>query len=211
MKRIVVATRNAKKLRELKKYLRPLTAEVVSLKEVPAVPHVREDGTTFEANARKKAVAISRFTHGLVLADDSGLEVDALGGAPGIKSARFAGPRKSDHDNNEKILQCLEGVPPAKRTARFVCAIAIADRGHVVATIEEYCTGRIAFALRGQYGFGYDPLFLIPSRGKTFGELGPKVKDRMSHRAKALRKAVRFLKRYIGPREDSLSPGGGEG
>ncbi|MDP2928557.1 MAG: RdgB/HAM1 family non-canonical purine NTP pyrophosphatase [Candidatus Omnitrophota bacterium] len=197
MTEVVVATRNDKKLRELKRYLKSVKADVISLKSLAHAPGIREDKSTFKGNAIKKAVTISKFTKGVVLADDSGLCVDILDGQPGVKSARFAGRNKKDHDNNTKLLKMMEGVPSGKRQARFVCAIAIADNGKAVKIIEEYCKGRIAFSIRGRHGFGYDPLFLIPKYKKTFGELGLKVKDKMSHRSKALKKARKFLRGYI--------------
>lgn len=198
MAQVVIATKNEKKLRELKRYLKNAKADVVSLKETGHSPRIREDKNSFKGNAVKKALTVSRITGGIVLADDSGLEVDSLGGLPGVKSARFAGRNKKDHDNNIKLLKMLKGVPDSKRTARFVCAIAIADKGKIVKMIEEYCRGRIAHSIRGRHGFGYDPLFLIPRYNKTFGELGLKAKDRMSHRSKALKKAREFLRKYIG-------------
>ena len=197
MRKLVIATRNAKKLHELKRYLMSVKADIVSLEGFPKVPRIVENGHTFKANAAKKALVISRFVKGLALADDSGLCVRALKGAPGVRSSRFAGPAKSDRANNRKVLQLLEGLPLSKRQARFVCAAAIADNGRIVKLIEEDCEGLIAFERRGEYGFGYDPLFLIPKYKKTFGELGLKVKDRMSHRSKALRKARAFLKHYL--------------
>lgn len=197
MKEIVIATRNEKKLHELQAYLKGIKAQVRSLKDLKSAPSVREDGDTFKENAIKKALVVSKFTKGLVLADDSGLVVDALDGRPGVRSSRFAGPKKDDHKNNLKLLKSMEGVPLKKRTARFVCAVAIADNGKVLKIIEENCKGLVAFSIRGNYGFGYDPLFLIPKYKKTFGELGLKVKDKMSHRAKALKKAREFLKKYL--------------
>lgn len=194
---IVVATRNRKKLKELKRYLKGLNARVVSLDGFAGAPEVKEDKPTFTANAIKKAETVSRSIGKTVLADDSGLEVKALGGRPGVKSARFAGPSKDDTANCLKVLRLLKGAPAGKRSARFVCAVAIADKGRAVKVIEEYCGGRIAFSIRGRYGFGYDPLFLIPKYDKTFGELGPKVKDAMSHRARALKKARKFLQGYL--------------
>jgi len=197
MTEVVIATRNDKKLRELKRYLKSVKARVTSLKDVSGAPAIKEDKNTFKGNAIKKAVTISKFTKGVVLADDSGLCVDALGGEPGVKSARFAGPNKKDHDNNTKLLKLTKRVPAGKRTARFVCAIAIAHNGKVLNIIEEHCSGRIADSVKGRHGFGYDPLFLIPKYKKTFGELGLKVKDKMSHRSKALKKARAFLKTYL--------------
>ena len=194
---VVIATRNDKKLRELKRYLKSVRAHIISLKDVAHASGIREDKSTFKGNAVKKAVTISKFTKGIVLADDSGLCVDLLDGQPGVKSARFAGCNKKDHDNNTKLLKIMRRVPAGKRRARFVCAIAIANKGKVVKIIEEYCEGRIANSIRGRHGFGYDPLFLIPKYKKTFGELGLKVKDKMSHRSKALKKARKFLKKYL--------------
>jgi len=197
MRRLVVATKNDKKLYELKRYLRTVRAEVVSLKEYDTAPKIIENKRTFKENAAKKAVVVSRFVGGLAIADDSGICVKALGGAPGVTSARFAGSAKDNKANNRKMLRLLSGTPLNRRQARFVCAVAIADNGKVVKLIEEYCSGFIAFEEMGRHGFGYDPLFLIPKYGKTFGQLGLKVKDRMSHRSKALKKARAFLRKYL--------------
>lgn len=197
MRTLVVATKNDKKLHELKRYLKSVKADVVSLKEYTKTPKVVEDKDTFKGNAAKKAVVVSRFIKGLAIADDSGLCVEALNGSPGIKSARFAGPGKSDKANTAKVLKLLGELSPSKRKAKFVCAVAIADNGKVVNIIEENCAGLIASEPKGRHGFGYDPIFLIPKYGKTFGELGLKVKDRMSHRSKALKKARSFLKKYL--------------
>jgi len=197
VKKLIIATRNEKKLRELKRYLKSIKFKIVSLNEIGPAPGIREDKHTFKGNAVKKALTISRFTGGLVLADDSGLEIKALGNLPGVKSARFAGPGKKDHDNTVKVLKLLEGKPDKERFARFVCAIAIADKGKIIKVVEEYCSGRIARSIRGRHGFGYDPVFLIPKYNRTFGELGLKTKDRMSHRSKALKKAREFLRKYL--------------
>lgn len=194
---LVIATKNAKKLHELQRYLKAVKANVISLASFEKPPRVVEDGDTFKKNAVKKAVKISRFVKGLALADDSGLIVDALKGEPGVRSARYAGPGKNDKDNCRKVLRLLEGVPLKKRQARFVCAVAVADHGKVIKVIEGDCKGLIAFQTKGHRGFGYDPLFLIPKYNKTFGQLGLKVKDKMSHRSKALKKAREFLKRYL--------------
>ena len=197
VRQLVIATKNEKKLHELRRYLKAVKADVVSLKDFPNVPRIVENGHTFKENASKKALVISRFASGLALADDSGLVVAALGGRPGVKSSRFAGPRKSDKANTRKVLKLLEGLPLNKRKARFICAVAIADKGKIVKLIEESCPGLIDFEPKGRYGFGYDPVFLIPKYGRTFGELGLKVKDRMSHRSKALKKAREFLRNYL--------------
>jgi len=194
---IVIATRNEKKLHELRRYLKGIRVSVHSLNGLGKVPRIVENGDTFKKNAAKKALVISRCTKGVVLADDSGLAVRALGGSPGVRSSRFAGPGKSDKANNGKLLRLLEHLPLEKRQAKFVCAVAVADNGRLVKIIEEDCKGLIAFSVRGGHGFGYDPLFLIRKYNKTFGELGLKVKDRMSHRSKAMKKARRFLKKYL--------------
>ncbi len=194
---LVIASKNKKKLLELNRYLKGVRAKVLSLNDFKRTPRIIENGKTFKENAAKKAIAVSHFTGKLALADDSGLVVKALGGRPGVRSSRFAGPRKSDRANNRKLLKLLEGVPRNKRGAKFVCAVAIADKGELVKVIEEECKGIIAFSARGGYGFGYDPVFLVPKYKKTFGELGLKVKDRMSHRSKALKKAREFLKNYL--------------
>ena len=197
MRELIIATKNEKKLHELKRYLKVINAKIVSLKDMKNPPRIIENGKTFKANAAKKALVISKFANGLVLADDSGLAVEAMGGQPGVRSSRFAGPKKSDRENNRKLLKLLENVPIKKRQAKFICAVAIADNGRVIKVIEESCSGLIAFEPKGEYGFGYDPVFLIPKYKKTFGELGLKVKDKMSHRSKALKKTREFLKKYL--------------
>jgi XTP/dITP diphosphohydrolase len=197
MTELVIATKNPKKLHELQRYLKTIRAKCVSLKEFTSVPRIVENGRTFKENAVKKAVIISRFTKSLALADDSGLVVKAIGGEPGVRSSRFAGPGKSDKANNRKLLDLLKDVPLNKRQAKFACAVVMAYNGHVVKIIEEECIGRIAFEARGKCGFGYDPVFLISKYKKTFGELGLKVKDRMSHRSKAMARARKFLRNYL--------------
>jgi XTP/dITP diphosphohydrolase len=197
MRRVVIATRNEAKRRELARYLSKLGVTITSLAAMKGVPQVVEDGRTFKANARKKALTVSRITDAVVLADDSGLSVDALGGRPGVWSARYAGEDADDLANNKKLLGELDGMPAPKRGAAFICAIAIAHHGKIIADIEAQCRGKIAFKAAGRHGFGYDPLFIVRPYGRTFGQLGLRVKDRMSHRAKALKKACVFLKRYL--------------
>ena len=194
---LVIATKNEKKLRELRRYLKFVKADVVSLKEFQNIPRIVENGHTFKENAAKKALVVSRFANGLALADDSGLAVAALGGRPGVKSSRFAGPGKSDKANTRKVLKLLGGLGLNNRKARFICAVAIADKGRIVKLIEQSCSGLIAFEPKGRHGFGYDPVFLIPEYGRTFGQMGLKAKDRMSHRSKALKKAREFLRKYL--------------
>lgn len=197
MRTLVVATKNEKKLHELKRYLKTVRADVTSLKEFRKIPRIIEDKSTFKGNAAKKAIIISAFVKGLAIADDSGLCVEALKGSPGVKSARFAGPAKNDKTNNRKVIGLLKNSALSERKARFVCAVCIADNGKAIKIIEEDCKGLIAFRPKGRYGFGYDPIFLIPKYDKTFGQLGLKVKDMMSHRSKALKKARAFLKKYL--------------
>jgi XTP/dITP diphosphohydrolase len=152
-----------------------------------------EDALTFADNARKKALHYSRFTDGMVVADDSGLEVDALRGAPGVKSRRFAGPAATDADNNAKLLVLLGAVPAAKRTARFVCELALARGGKLLAQFRGVAEGLILSATRGEGGFGYDPLFLDAESEKTFAALSPEDKLARSHRGRALRALFDWL------------------
>jgi XTP/dITP diphosphohydrolase len=157
------------------------------------LPACVEDGQDFSANARKKAVHYGQFVSGLVLGDDSGLEVDALHGAPGIFSRRFAGPNATDAQNNMKLLRELEGVPDGKRGARFVCALAVARSGTVVAEFTGKAVGQILEQPRGAGGFGYDPLFFDPFTGKTFAELSAAEKLERSHRGAAFRQLSEWL------------------
>lgn len=195
MRTLVVATRNKKKLRELAALLADLPVQVVDLGAFPGAPEVEETGATFAENARLKAVAAARYTGHWAVADDSGLEVDALDGRPGVWSARFAGPGATDDDNNKLLLKLLEGVPPRRRRARFRCAIAIASPEGETWVDEGVCEGVITDGPRGEGGFGYDPLFLVPELDRTFAELPPEEKNRISHRARALALARKRLVR----------------
>lgn len=201
MKRLLVATRNAGKLKEISYILADLPLEVVSLLDYPELPAATEDGDTFEANAVKKALHVARLSGCLTLADDSGIEVDVLGGAPGVLSARFAGEGADDEANNAKLLALLEGVPDAQRTARFRCVVAVASPDGRVKVAEGTCEGLVTRAERGEEGFGYDPLFLVPEFGMTFGELPEGIKNSISHRGRALAAARGVL-------EDLLREGG---
>lgn len=194
---VVLATRNPKKLKELQRLTRGLYVRWLTLRAFPRLPPVVEDGRTFAANARKKALAVARATGHVAVADDSGLEVDALRGKPGVRSARYAGQRAGDAANNRKLLRALRRLPAARRGAQFRCCIAVADSRGRVATVEGRVRGRIADRPRGRSGFGYDPLFLIPRYRRTFAELGPRIKDRLSHRARALRKARPLIQRAL--------------
>ena len=189
---LVFATRNPGKLVELRELLAGLPIEVRSLDEVDrSVPEVIEDGDTFEANARKKALEVSRATGLPALADDSGLEIDALDGRPGVHSARYAGAHGADEANNDKVLAELSDVPDDRRTARFRSVLALADvageLGDEVVTSEGSCEGFILRERRGTGGFGYDPLFYAPELGCTFAEAGSGSKNQLSHRARAMK------------------------
>ncbi len=145
----------------------------------------------------KKAVKIAKFTKKLTMGEDSGLCVDALGGKPGVYSSRFAGKGKSDQQNNLKLLKMLEGLPLNKRKAHYSCAVALADKDGVIGVVEGTCSGIIGFEFKGHFGFGYDPLFIIPKYKKTFAQLGPRIKHKMSHRFRALQKAKKLLATYL--------------
>jgi len=201
MKKILIATSNHGKLRDFAGAARAHNVEVAPITNFANLPQVVEDGETFEANARKKAEEYSLAAPGeIVLADDSGLEVDALNGAPGVHSARYAAdePHKADINtddeaNNARVLRELQGVPPEKRTGRFVCIIAAARDGRTLATFRGVAEGRILDHLRGTGGFGYDPMFYFPQIEKTFAELTPEEKANYSHRGVAFRKCLEWV------------------
>jgi XTP/dITP diphosphohydrolase len=197
MDAVVLATQNKDKRRELEHLMKGSKVKVRSLAEFPKMPAVVEDGCTFEENAEKKARVYSRKTASVVLADDSGLEVNALKGAPGVYSARYAGPRCSYSDNNRKLLGALRSVAWPKRKARFVCVISVFDAGKKVGTVRGECEGKIGFLEKGANGFGYDPVFLPKGSAKTYAELSNAEKGRLSHRGKALKKAKRLLLSYL--------------
>jgi XTP/dITP diphosphohydrolase len=188
---LVVGTTNRKKGRELAGLLAPAGLEIRSLAEFPDPLEVVEDGDTFAANAALKAAAQARHLGHWVLAEDSGLMVDGLGGRPGVFSARFAGPGATDEANNQRLLDELAAAAPATRTAQFVCHVAVADpSGRLRAECAAACRGRIVSAPRGTHGFGYDPLFEIVEYHRTFGQLGERVKSCLSHRARAVRRLL---------------------
>ena len=193
---LVVATRNEGKLRELRALLGPL-ADARGLDQFPGVPVVVEDGETFEANAVKKAKTVALHTGHVAVADDSGLEVDALDGAPGVMSARFAGPDATDADRNRKLLRLLADATSDGRRARFRCAITVALPDGVCRTVEAACEGVILEAPRGQNGFGFDPVFEVPDLGRSFAELSGEEKNRISHRGKALKLALPLIKTLL--------------
>jgi len=185
--KIIVATKNKGKLKEISQILKELPLEVVSMEDAGYHNDIEENGATFEENALIKAREIHKATGETVMADDSGLEVDYLDGAPGIYSARFAGEGASDEDRNRKLLNMLQGVPVEKRTARFVCAIAVVMRNGDEFTVRGTCEGYIALSPQGKNGFGYDLLLYVPEYGMTMAQLAPEVKNRISHRANALK------------------------
>jgi XTP/dITP diphosphohydrolase len=199
--RIVLATHNAKKVREIAPLLAPHGFEVVGLNQLSSAPPVDETGVTFAENAAIKATAAALATGEWSLADDSGLMVDALGGRPGVYSARYAGPDAVDEDNNDKLLEELGGVPDEKRGAQYVCHLSVADpTGAIQFNAEGRCRGRILHARHGVGGFGYDPLFLLPEYHCSFGELSFLVKSQLSHRARALQLLIPLLvKRFAKP------------
>ena len=184
--RIVLATRNQGKLREFRALLQPAGWEIIGLADLSIRREVAETGGSFAENARLKALGYAEDTDLPVLADDSGLEVFSLGGQPGIESARYAGPGASDRDRVCKLLAELERTR-ADRAARFVCALALARRGAMILEAEGQCRGEIALEPRGTHGFGYDPIFWFPNLEKTFAELDEAEKNRLSHRANAVR------------------------
>ena len=192
-KNIVFATGNAGKLKEIKVILGE-KIEVLSAKEVGISMDVEENGTTFEENAMIKATEIAKFTEEIVLADDSGLEIDYLNKEPGIYSARYAGEDTPYEIKNQMLLERLEGVPREKRTARFVCAIAAALPDGQVITTRATIEGYIGYAPAGENGFGYDPIFYVPEYGCTTAELSPEEKNEVSHRGKALRLMKEVIK-----------------
>ena len=194
---LVVATKNKKKLIEIKEILKGYHLKITSLADYSYTPRVIENGKTFQDNAIKKAVKIAHFTKKLTLGEDSGLCIDALGGEPGVYSARFAGKDKSDAKNNLKVLKLLQGLPLVKRKAYYVCAVAIADENGFIGVVEGRCSGVIGFEPRGSLGFGYDPLFVITKYNKTFAQLGPRIKHKMSHRFRALEKTRAMIQKYI--------------
>jgi XTP/dITP diphosphohydrolase len=197
--RLVLATNNRGKLREFQRLLQGCGFSLVTPADLGIDWDVDETGTSFEDNARLKALDAARATGLPAIADDSGLEVDYLDGRPGIFSARYAGGNRTDGSLNEReqcemILQELAGVPDERRTARFRCVIAIAAPGGAVRTVDGVFEGRIGHDLRGEHGFGYDPIFLVGGRDRTSAELPPDEKDALSHRGQAARKALPLLK-----------------
>ena len=190
---IVLATRNPGKVREFAALLADLPIRLESLLDFSAVGPLPEEGDTYAANAASKALTVARATGHVALADDSGLEVDALAGAPGVDSSRWLGDQATDADRNAAVLARLRDVPPERRTARFRAVVAIAFPDLTVRTFEGVVEGRIADRPAGSEGFGYDPIFLIPEHGRTMAELGAAIKDTISHRARAVQSARAYV------------------
>lgn len=200
MTKLLVGTNNPGKVREYEELLTdlPETLEVTFLAREGLTLEVEESGETFEENARIKALAYAQASGLISLADDSGLEVDALGGAPGVHSARYAGPATSDVDRYRKLLDTLANIPAGQRSARFRCVVALALPDGTVHTADGFCEGEIGFAPRGEHGFGYDPVFVAKGHGgRTMAELPPDVKNEISHRARALLAIQPVLRKLI--------------
>jgi len=193
MKELVVATRNRRKLEEIRRILDGLDVRLYTMDDFPDCPEVIEDGETFEENALKKAREVAACTGKYALADDSGLAVYALGGAPGVFSARYAGPEANDQDNVHRLLKELGNVTPENRGAAFVCALALADPGGTEEVFHGRVEGAIGDQPRGHSGFGYDPVFFPEGHDRTFAEMSAKEKDSMSHRGRALEQFRQYL------------------
>ncbi len=191
--KLLLATTNSGKAREIGEYLKNLPLTILCLADVLPGHTCPERGRSFIENARAKSLFYSRLWSGPVLAEDSGLEIDALGGAPGVYSARFSGARSTDDKNIRKVLRLLLGIPPRLRRARFVCTLVLSDGGRIIKEFRGEVRGRIAVGPKGDRGFGYDPIFYYHPLRKTFGELGAEEKNAVSHRGRALRKLKAFL------------------
>ena len=198
LKKIVFASRNRGKIKEIRAMLADLGMRILSLNDFPDIPEIVEDGESFLENALKKARTVAELTGENALADDSGLEVKALKGAPGIYSSRYAGNGADDEKNIRKLLKDMKGVPPEEREAAFRCALVLYRPDGHYETFEGRWEGRIAEAPIGREGFGYDPVFFLPELGLTVAELSPEVKNRISHRAQALEKLKERLREEIG-------------
>jgi len=194
---LVVATTNKGKLREIKEILKDLNFTITSLADYPDAPEIIEDGKTFSQNALKKAATIALYTRKLTLGEDSGLEVKALGNQPGIYSARYSEPNATDRKNNLKLLRSLRAIPLQRRQARYHCSAALVDGKRIIDVMDGRCSGLIVHHSKGKNGFGYDPLFFLPRYNKTFGELDPSIKAKISHRARTFAKIKKSLKKYF--------------
>jgi len=194
MLEILIATNNLGKVREIKDILDSRQIKILNMKDFPNLPKIEEDGKTYQENAFKKARKILEYTDKICLADDSGLEIDYLKGKPGIYSSRWG---NSDEERINKVLKLLEGVPIDKRKAKFVCVAVLVFPDGKTYMVKEECKGVIGFQPKGENGFGYDPIFLVPEYNKTFAELGDKIKNQISHRGKAMRKMVEIINKIV--------------
>jgi XTP/dITP diphosphohydrolase len=194
MESVIIATKNQGKAKEFEKLFLPKGLTVKTLLDYPELEDVEETGSTFEENAVLKAETIAKVLGVRVIADDSGLEIDALDGRPGVYSARYAGIEKNDEANIDKVLDELQNVPENERTARFCCSLAMAEPGKETLTVFGTCEGRILRERRGSNGFGYDPIFFVETEGKAMAELTSEQKNSISHRANAIRKLDEVLK-----------------
>ena len=191
---VVLATRNPGKVREILELVRDLPLRVYALDAFPQISDLSEDGLTYTENAISKALTVARLTQRVTMADDSGIEIDALQGAPGPQSRRFLGEGASDAQRNARILKMVAQVAPPARTARYRAVVAVATANGTVRTFEGTCEGELATAPRGAHGFGYDPIFIVPAYGKTMAQLPPAIKNRISHRARAITAARPYLR-----------------
>ena len=191
MLEILIATNNLGKVKEIKDILNSPEIKILTMKDFPDLPRVEEDGKNYQENAFKKAGKISEYTGKICLADDSGLEIDYLKGEPGIYSSRWG---NSDEERINKVLRLLKNVPINKRNAKFICSAVLVFPNGKRYMVKEECKGSITFKPKGTHGFGYDPIFLVPEYNKTFAELGDEVKNRISHRGKAMRKMAEIIK-----------------
>ena len=194
MLEILLATNNFGKVKEIKDILNSTDVKILTMKDFPNLPKVEEDGKNYQENAFKKASKISKYTGKICLADDSGLEIDYLKGEPGIYSSRWG---TNDEERIKKVLKLLENVPKNERKAKFVCAAVLIFPNGKIYNVKEECRGSITFCPKGEYGFGYDPIFLIPEYNKTFAELGDKIKNRISHRGKAMRRMMEIINELV--------------
>lgn len=204
---LLLGTRNKNKVSELTDMLKDLPVKIVTLLDYPEIGPILEDGKTYHENASKKALTLARHTGVVTLADDSGLEVDALGGRPGIYSSRFAGDNATDEQNIDKLLILMAGIDRKKRGARFVCVIALARPSGEVELMEGELRGEIGFHKMGELGFGYDPVFIVPDLGKSLAQIGFEEKNRISHRGKAMAKVRELLvdtRRYLPANNESV-------
>lgn len=194
---LILGTRNHGKIAEFRSLFKGMYIKLLSFYDFPDVPPVVEDGRTFQENAEKKAATIAKATGRIAVSDDSGLEVDFLDSVPGVFSARFAGDRATDRDNARKVLKMLDGVPWDLRSARFVCVICAATPKGKTISAEGVCRGTISFEMRGCHGFGYDPIFIPKNYRMTMAEMDPELKNRVSHRADAMKKFRKALKGFL--------------